>query len=103
VLRARCLHGCHGPVAIMAVIAPVPQVRRATTRATSKGRGLCTPTTERYSDERRPRFTSTEVMYGITGTGVTELPGVRRREGRRPLRDPSKWFQSNEGEQSGRR
>jgi hypothetical protein len=35
VLRTRCLHGCQGPVAIIAVIAPVPQVRRATTRATS--------------------------------------------------------------------
>jgi len=58
----------------MAAIALVPQVRRATTRATSKGLGLCTPTTERYSDERRPRFTSTEVVYGVTGTGVTELP-----------------------------
>ena len=45
------------------------------------------------------RFTSTEVVYGVTGTGVTELPGTAcRREERRPPRDPSKWFQSNEGE-----
>jgi hypothetical protein len=35
VLHTRCLHGYHGPVTIVAVIAPVAQVRRATTRAMS--------------------------------------------------------------------
>ncbi len=40
------------------------------------------------------RFTSTEVVYGVTGTDVTVFPeyGVCRREGRRPPRDPSKWL-----------
>ncbi len=40
-LRARCLHGYQGPVAIIAVIAPVPQVSRATTRATTTAMITC--------------------------------------------------------------
>jgi hypothetical protein len=27
-----------------------------------------------FSEHRLRRFTSTEVVYGVTGTGVTELP-----------------------------
>ena len=50
------LHGCHGPVAIMAVIAPVPQVCRATTRATVRSSDRLMLATKRYGVPHKYRL-----------------------------------------------